>query len=56
MKDLPGTVDYNMAIMEDMTVLLHSQILTRTVKPFENVCDALILFKVLYTILLLWTY
>jgi hypothetical protein len=45
-KDLPPTPEYNAAILEDLCISLHQQLIEKTVKPFENVCDALILLKV----------
>jgi hypothetical protein len=45
-KCLPGTPDYNNAILEDLVVPLHQQIIDRAILPFKNICDCLVLVKV----------
>lgn len=43
---LSPTPMYNAAILEDISLTMHHQILTKVIQPFDNVRGALILLKV----------
>eukprot|EP01038_Epipyxis_sp_PR26KG_P014271 gene14271-19147_t len=46
---LPGTPQYNAAIVEDIVILTHNQILLKTITPHQNLRNAVMLFKVWQT-------
>jgi hypothetical protein len=49
---LPATPQYNLAILEDMSILLHHRIILKTILPHDSAREALSLLKVRFVVVL----